>query len=315
KPLVHFLLIGLALFAADRVRARYAAAEVRPAIEIDAARLAQLRSDWISQTRAEPTPAELDALVRDAVDEEILYREAVGLGLLETDSVVRMRMLQNARFVGLERADEQALFEEAMALGLQDTDPVVRRRLVQRMRMGLAALVRETPPTPEELQAVFEREHERYVLPATLELWHVFFAHEADGSQAKRAAAALARIRKQALAPEAAVRLGDPFLRGHHLSQRSQRELEGVFGPDLPAAVFALPLHAWSEPIESAYGLHLVRVEARVEARAQTLDEVRTSVSEEVYAEREREQLRKALDGLRQHYDVRVAAPAAETPG
>jgi hypothetical protein len=35
---------------------------------------------------------------------------------------------------------------------------------------------------------------------------------------------------------------------------------------------------------------------------------VRTSVTEEVYARREREQLRKALDELRAHYDVRVAA-------
>jgi hypothetical protein len=307
KPLLHFLVIGLALFAADRVRARFAVAEERPTIEIDAARLARLREDWIGQTRAEPTPVELDALVRDAVDEEILFREASALGLLETDSVVRMRMLQNARFLGLESADEQALFDEALALGLQHTDPVVRRRLVQRMRMGIAALVRERPPTSAELEAELAADSERYVLPATVELWHVFFGREADGSHAARAAAALARIRARALDPEAAVRLGEAFLRGHHLAQRSQRELEGVFGPGLPAAVFDLPPHTWSEPIESAYGLHLVWVEARVEARPQTLEEVREQLAEQIYARREREELRAALDELRAHYDVRVA--------
>jgi hypothetical protein len=308
KPLLHFLLIGLALFAADRVRARYAAPAERPRIEIDDGRLAQLRRDWVSQTHAEPTPEQLEALVRDAVDEEILLHEALALGLLETDSVVRMRLLQNARFIGLEAADEQALFEEALALGLQHTDPVVRRRLVQRMRMGVSALVRETPPSDAELEASFAADRENYVLPATLELWHVFFGREADGSHAARAAAALARIRAQRLEPEAAVELGEPFLRGYHLAQRSQRELEGVFGPDLPPEAFALPLRTWSEPIESAYGLHLVFVAARIEARPQTLDEVRSRVAEEVYARREREQLREALDELRAHYDVRVAA-------
>jgi hypothetical protein len=310
RPLLHFLLIGFALFAADRVRARFASADERPVLEIDAARLAQLRSDWISQTRAEPSAAELDALVSDAVDEELLFREAVGLGLLETDSVVRMRLLQNARFIGLEAADDQALFDEALALGLQHTDPVVRRRMVQRMRMGVAALVRETPPSDAELAASFAADREAYVLPATLELWHVFFGREADGSHAARAAAARARIVGEGLAPEAAVALGEPFLRGHHLAQRSQRELEGVFGPDLPGAVFALAPRTWSEPIESAYGLHLVFVAARVEARPQTLDEVRTRVAEEVFALRERDQLRKALDELRGHYEVRVAAPS-----
>jgi hypothetical protein len=199
-----------------------------------------------------------------------------------------------------------------MSLGLQDTDPVVRRRLVQRMRMGVAALVRETPPTVAELEASFERDRERYVVPAALELWHVFFGREADGSHVARAAAALARIRERSLAPEAAVQLGESFLRGHHLSRRSQRELEAVFGPGLPEAVFALAPRTWSEPIESAYGLHLVWVEAREEQRAQPLDEVRASVAEEVYAQRERDELRRALDELRAHYDVRVARAPAE---
>jgi hypothetical protein len=308
KPLVHFLLIGLALFAADRVRARYTAAEPRETIEIDAARLAQLRGDWIAQTRAEPTPQELDALVRDAVDEEILFREATALGLLETDAVVRMRMLQNARFLGLERADEQALFEEALALGLQRTDPVVRRRLVQRMRMGVAALVRERPIPQDELEAEFQVQRERFIAPATVELWHVFFGRAADGSQVRRASEALARIRAGSLAPDAAVGLGEAFLRGHHLARRSQRELEGVFGPDLPAKVFALPPHTWSEPIGSAYGVHLVWVEARHEARPQTLDEVRSILTEELYARHEQAELGRALDELRAHYDVRIAS-------
>jgi len=311
---VHFLAIGLALFIGDRVRMRFAAPAQRPAIEIDAARVEQLRSDWLSQTRSEPTPAELEILIRDAVDEEILVREALALGLLETDSVVRMRMLQNARFVGLEAKDDQALFDEALALGLQHTDPVVRRRLVQRMRMGIGALVRETAPSEEELRSAYESGGERYVLPATLELWHVFFGRRADGSHARRAADALARIRAESLAFEPAVALGEPFLRGHHLSQRSLRELEGVFGPDLPPRVFALEPGRWSEPIESAYGLHLVYVTSRVEARRQPLDEVRMQVAEDVYARREREQLRAALDELRAHYEVRVR-PAAGDAG
>jgi hypothetical protein len=308
RPLVHFLLIGLALFTADGVRARFAAPPARERIEIDAARLAQLERDWLREMRSPPTPEELDALVRDAVDEEILFREAIALGLLETDSVVRMRLVQNARFIGLAHADEQALFNEALALGLQFTDPVVRRRLVQRVHMGIAARVRETPASQAELEARYSAEPDRYVLPATLELWHVFFGREPDGSHAARAARALARIRARRLEPGAAVNEGDPFLRGHHLAHRSLRELEGVFGPDLPRKAFALPPRVWSEPIESAYGLHLVFVGERREARRQPLDEVRGRVAEEVYAQRERDAVRAALDELRAHYDVHVAA-------
>jgi len=51
-----------------------------------------------------------------------------------------------------------------------------------------------------------------------------------------------------------------------------------------------------------------------VEQRSQTLDEVRSRVAEDVYAQRERRQLRRALDGLREQYEVRVAS-APGTPG
>jgi hypothetical protein len=180
------------------------------------------------------------------------------------------------------------------------------------MQMGVSALVRRTPPTQAELDARFAEQRERWVVPATLELWHVFFAREPDGSHAARAARALARIRAGGLAPEAALAQGDPFLRGHHLAGRSLRDLEGVFGPGLPERVFDLPLATWSEPLESAYGLHLVWVAARVPERAQPLEEVRSQVEEEVYARREREELRAALDEARERYEVRVAsAPEA----
>ena len=307
KPLLHFLLLGLALFAGDRLLGRWMAEPVRELIELDAARVRRIESDWTQRVRAVPTEAERGALIRDAVDEEILFREALALGLLHTDTVVRRRLVQNARFIGLEASDEQALFEEALELGLQESDPVVRRRLVQRMRMAVSAAAREQVPTPEELRQYHEANLERFVAPATVALSHVFFGRDGDAGYEARARAALERIRDRGTPTEAAIREGDPFLRGHAFGPRSQRELEGVFGPEFARRAMALPAGAWSGPVPSAYGVHLVWVEAAEPARQQPLEEVERRVTEAVYMRRERERLREVLDRLREHYEIRVA--------
>ena len=79
----------------------------RTPIEIGAERVAAIRAGWVRRVGAVPTPNELDALLRDAVDDEILFREALAAGLLQVVSVVRWRMVQNARFLGIESSPRQ----------------------------------------------------------------------------------------------------------------------------------------------------------------------------------------------------------------
>ena len=52
-----------------------------------------------SQWRREPTPQELNRLVENKVQEEILYREALAMGLDKDDTIVKRRMAQKMRFL------------------------------------------------------------------------------------------------------------------------------------------------------------------------------------------------------------------------
>jgi hypothetical protein len=61
--------------------------------------LSRLVTLFQSQWRREPTAQELDALVDDEVREEILYREALALGLDRNDEIVRRRMAQKMQFL------------------------------------------------------------------------------------------------------------------------------------------------------------------------------------------------------------------------
>jgi hypothetical protein len=97
EPLLHFLLLGALLFAFDA-----ALREAPPPVDvirITNAEIDRLRTQWTNQYRRPPAPAELHGLVHAGVREEVLYREALAMGLDEDDSVVRRRLAQKLEFL------------------------------------------------------------------------------------------------------------------------------------------------------------------------------------------------------------------------
>src|SRR2546425_2025127 len=88
-PLLHFLVIGALLLG---LRAWWEPASVPRARIVIGADLARLRETWTEEHDAPPSGAAEEALVRDAIDEEVLYREALARGFDRRDAAVRERL-------------------------------------------------------------------------------------------------------------------------------------------------------------------------------------------------------------------------------
>ena len=68
-------------------------------IEVTADDLRQIEIAWTAQWRRPPTPDEMRGLVDARVREEILYREALNLGLEQGDAIVKRRLAQKMEFL------------------------------------------------------------------------------------------------------------------------------------------------------------------------------------------------------------------------
>src|SRR2546427_11294062 len=101
-PLLHFLVLGGALLALRTWWDPAGVAEGRPRIVIGAADLVRLRETWTEEHGTPPGRAAEDALVRAAIDEEILYREALARGFDRRDDAARERLVRLGSFVGEE---------------------------------------------------------------------------------------------------------------------------------------------------------------------------------------------------------------------
>ena len=98
EPLLHFLVIGALLFGVfSWVSADDEAAPGE--IVVSAGQIANLEAIFSRTWQRPPSAQELDGLVADYVRDEILYREAVAMGLDRDDAVIRRRLRQKMEFV------------------------------------------------------------------------------------------------------------------------------------------------------------------------------------------------------------------------
>lgn len=261
EPLLHFLVIGAVLFAGIAgVRSLQ-----RPTVRIDAREIEQLATYWSMQTQRQPTRAELAAIIRERVDEELQAREAV-------------------------------------RLGLDRDDMIVRRRLAQKMAFASEDVAAIPEPSESDLQAFYDRTKERYATPARLALRHIFFSADRTGISPQAAAADALAALKAGRPP-----VGDPSLLPQTYADVLITDLARDYGDEFVQAARQAKEGTWVGPVASPYGLHLIRVEARLAPLVPPLAAVRSEVRAAWFAERREANNRASLERLRTRYRVQIA--------
>lgn len=276
EPLLHFLVLGVLLFILYGRRGPTLAGEPETVV-VAAGDVENLALTFERTWQRPATAEELKGLVDDFVREEILSREAVRLGLDRNDTVIRRRLSQKMEFVAED----------------------------------LAATIE---PTEEELEARVAAHPEEYREEARTSFRHVFLGEERGERLEADATELLARLR--AIGPEADVSaLGDRLLLPGEFRLETRARLAAQLGEEFAAALDGAPVGAWSGPLPSAYGLHLVLVTERAGGGLPPLAEIRDGVRRDVLAERRARMQREFLDALLARYRVEVRWPEEGAEG
>lgn len=199
--------------------------------------------------------------------------------------------------------NDEILVREALAMGLDRGDIIVRRRLIQKMEFLIENSEPVPPPTDAELERFLAAHPDRYASPARVTFTHVFVSAQHPGGDVAGTAASL-KAQLEAGADPAS--LGDPFLRGREFRLHAQGELANVFGAAFAAAVMGLPENVWSGPVHSTFGEHVVRVTEKRPGVEPVLAAVRERVERDWRDERRETLNRQARARLRTRYVVRV---------
>ncbi len=197
-----------------------------------------------------------------------------------------------------------------------DKDPFIQKKLSEMERYLLAEEVLQkqlstVKPTEEELKKFYEKNMELYTEPEGLKLKHIliYVPEKADKQTKEKALAKAKKIREE-------LRKGAKFeeLAKRYSDDTASREKGGDIGvlrkgmtvPEFEQKVFSLKEGSISEPIESPYGYHVVKVEKRIPPKVKPFEELKDQVQNDYIKEKEREIISKLIEELRNKYQPQV---------
>jgi peptidyl-prolyl cis-trans isomerase C len=264
EPLLHFLVIGAAIFAAADLRG---GSDDQHRIVLDKARVAQLSRTYAQQFGGAPTPAMLRTLIANDIDEEILYREGLAMGLDRGDEVIRRRVVQKVQFL------EQDLGAPAAP--------------------GDAALL-----------AFYETHPALYTAPARVSFTHIYFSPD-RGGEAQAKARALATLSSLGTATTRAPEHGDAYPDLYDYSSIAPDDAARLFGTsEIAHAIFTAPLHHWAGPFRSGYGWHLIYVSAVEPSHLLTFAQARDAVRTDELADAQTARNDRNFTALKSRYTI-----------
>lgn len=271
-PLVHFMAIGLAIFAGYALLNRNRP-DPQTSIVVSTAKIEQLVTLFGRTWQRPPTSGELKAMVDDYVKEEILVREALALGLEKDDDAIRRRLRTKIEF--LYDAESEAL-----------------------------------QPSDEALTAYLKANAARYTTEPVIAFEQVVLRPDVRGERIDADAAVILAMLRGAHAPDAS-RLGDSMMLPFASPPSSRTAIARIFGPEFAEAIETAPQGAWTGPVVSPYGLHLVRVTYVDRGREQALKDVRSAVMRDWMNDQQKRIGAARLTALLERYKVTIEAPAA----
>ena len=99
EPLIQFLIIGACIYGAFALFGTPEEDFRDTRVHVESARINAFISEWESRWNRPPTREEIDGLIQSYIKEDVLYRQAVAMGLNEDDPITRRRMAQKLEFL------------------------------------------------------------------------------------------------------------------------------------------------------------------------------------------------------------------------
>jgi hypothetical protein len=268
EPLFHFLVLGALLFLIFHF-VKGSGETSREEIVVASGTIRTIADNFQRVWQRPPTQQELDNLVQEYIKEEIYYREAMNLGLDRNDTVIRRRLRQKMEF---------------LVDGIGD--------------------IKE--PTDQELQSYLEKHPEKFRVESRFTFSQVYLNPERHpNSIQKDATELLSKLNKTDDSVDT-TQFGDSFMLGQYFSNQPESVVARTFGEQFAKVLNQLQTGKWVGPVESGYGVHLVKITDRTEGKLPALKDVRNDVEREWMADQQKQLSEKFFESMKSRYKVRI---------
>ena len=199
---------------------------------------------------------------------------------------------------------EEIYYRKALAMGIDKDDTIIRRRLRQKLEFLTEDIAALAEPSDGELAAYLSANEERFRTEPVYTFRQIYFNPERHGGDPE------GYVREQlALLNSGEDVPGDRTLIPDSFAHASRHAVDGTFGTGFSGQLDELTPGAWSDPIRSGLGLHLVRLESRVPGHLPELAAIREKVAREWANDKRLATKKKLNDRLLEDYEVVIEWP------
>ncbi|KGJ87354.1 peptidyl-prolyl cis-trans isomerase [Colwellia psychrerythraea] len=271
EPLLHFLLLGAALFYF------YALVNDNQAndneISISAAKIVQLKYSFEKTRQRQPSEEELAALVNNYLKEQVAYQKGVEMGLLAGDGIIQKRIQQKVEFI------------------VEDS-------------------VSRLEPDDAELSGFLKAHPDDYRSEQFFSFVQLYFDPSKHRNVTAVLTKTLAQITALDETEHTAVKLmplSDNIFLDYQYTDVSYAFVARYFGSKFADSLVKLSMNTWQQKIQSGYGVHLVQLTQRTGGEIQSLDKVREQVKQDWLNEQRKLSLAKFYQQLFAEYNINVS--------
>ena len=206
-------------------------------IVVTGADAAQVYAKFMRTWNRLPTEVELKKGIDQYIKDEILYREAISRNLDKNDPSVRLAMVRKITMMGITQTDVSNLKDE-------------------------------------DIEAYYALRKERYRLSAIFDFEQVYLSTKRGDNIEDDAQQLLEQLQNENPSSEELINYGDASMINNLHFNIDEEGLDRIFGSGFGSTVLSIPTGEWTGPIQSSYGLHIVRITNRTESRIPELKEV-----------------------------------------
>ncbi len=242
-----------------------------------------LSSQVAVQVGQQDPKAVLDGLITTRLIGIEIKRRGIVIGDQEIDNYIKQIQQQN-------QITEEQLFE---ALGEQGLTPEIYRKQIREELERAQLINREirgkVSVTPEDVQRYYDSNKTDYAQDPEVTVSHIMLRLAEDAPDSE-----VASVNARAADVHALLERGKDFAEvARQYSEDPAAEDGGTLGTfrigtmldALNEAVVDLPVGDYSEPIRSAVGIHIVRLDAKSESTHTPIEDVSEEIRERLYAE------------------------------
>ncbi len=203
---------------------------------------------------------------------------------------------------------EQVLYREAISLGLDQEDYIIKQRLIQKIEFLLKGFVEtELTVTQDDVEKHYRLHQQKYTIPARISFSHIYFNNQ-DRTQIEtleHVTIVLQQLRDNQLFPAQVRDRGDRFIYFKNYADKSHAFVASHFGEAFSDKVFQLKeTDIWSGPLRSDHGEHIVWVNKKQSERLSSLEEVYDRVEDNVRVELVDAAVEKKIQEIIQKYTI-----------